>query len=380
MEKSYIGIRLADGRFFPIFDRAQARRKRLVLTTVKDDQESVQIDLYRGAGEEMAEPEYVATLVIQNVEAGRAGDPEISLVMGVDDDGNLNATAADEKSGEYESLSVSLEEQATETPGDFELTETDLGDLDQELEPPEELDLSEESGESEELSESGGALDLDSLDLGDTDLDSFTEPEPQSAPDSDEDQEEPAEPSGESEFFDASDMPALPEEEELGGEEAVEAASELEDFSFPDEDDVDLGDLNFEEEFGARSSEEPAADESSASATEFGETDFDEANFDEADFDQADLGEPELGDEFPEPEGEVPEQRTAGEESAEAEPLPAGPGSVIVFIAFMILSLAGLGLLTYLIFQALRGPDLPPLLAGFVTQARALLASALALL
>ena len=377
MEKSYIGIRLADGRFFPIFDRDQARRKRLVLTTVKDDQESVQIDLYRGAGEEMAEPEYVATLVIQNVESARAGDPEISLVMGVDDQGNLNATAADEKSGEYESLSVSLEEQATETPGEFELTETDLADVEADVEADFEV-----PEQAEEPEESGGALDLDALDLGDTDLDAFTEPEPEPAPDSDEYQKEPAERSQESEFFDASEMPALPEEEELGGEEAVEAASELEDFSFPDEDDVDLGDLNFEEEFGVESSEEPAADESSAGATEFGETDFDAAG----------LGEPDLGDEFPEPElpdesygseepeGEVPEQWTAEEEPLDAEPLPVGPGSVIVFIAFMILSLAGLGLLTYLVFQALRGPDLPPLLAGFVTQARALLASALALL
>ena len=46
-----IGIRLADGKFYPILEDGQPVKKRLVVTTVKDDQASVQIDVYRKAEE-----------------------------------------------------------------------------------------------------------------------------------------------------------------------------------------------------------------------------------------------------------------------------------------------------------------------------------------
>jgi hypothetical protein len=44
-----IGIKIADGSFYAILDEGLAQRKRLVLTTVKDNQESVQIDLFRSS-------------------------------------------------------------------------------------------------------------------------------------------------------------------------------------------------------------------------------------------------------------------------------------------------------------------------------------------
>ena len=55
MEKKKIGIKIADGSFYPILDGDTKQKKRMVLTTVKDGQESVQIDLYRGAGETLEE-------------------------------------------------------------------------------------------------------------------------------------------------------------------------------------------------------------------------------------------------------------------------------------------------------------------------------------
>lgn len=247
MENSYIGIRLADGRFFPIFEQDHIGRKRLVLTTVTDKQASVKIDLYRGIGEEMREAEYVGTLVIQNVEEGPAGEPEISLILGRDAEGNLNATASDEKSGEYESLSVSLEPEAPveAESGDFELDE-DAFDFDENV-------------------------DLDS--------------------------------------------------------------ASVEDFDMPDLDEPNL--------------DEELSDFETSEQTSDGSEDYSPQTY-AADYDYE----------------EAPPRFEEDEDQTTEEPVQLNTVNLLLFVAFIVLSLAGLGLLTYLVFQALRGPDLPSLVGG----------------
>ena len=42
-----IGIKLADGSFYPIMEEGKPCRKNLGLTTVKDNQTRVLVDLYR---------------------------------------------------------------------------------------------------------------------------------------------------------------------------------------------------------------------------------------------------------------------------------------------------------------------------------------------
>ena len=48
-----IGIKLADGSFYPILKEGTAEKKELNLTTVKDNQTTVQVDLYRSETESM---------------------------------------------------------------------------------------------------------------------------------------------------------------------------------------------------------------------------------------------------------------------------------------------------------------------------------------
>ena len=48
---SEIGIKLADGSFYSVLEQDFTGRKKLVVTTSRDNQDSVQIDLYRGSGE-----------------------------------------------------------------------------------------------------------------------------------------------------------------------------------------------------------------------------------------------------------------------------------------------------------------------------------------
>jgi hypothetical protein len=122
-----IGLRLADGSFFPVFEEGFQGRKKLILTTVRDDQESVQIDLYKGKNNAVLKDLYIGSLVIENVEPAAKGVAEIELSIGVDSNGNLNAAAVDKKSGERQTLSVSMttltEQNEYETP-DFDIDES----------------------------------------------------------------------------------------------------------------------------------------------------------------------------------------------------------------------------------------------------------------
>lgn len=120
-----IGIRLADGKFYPILEEGTVVRKRLIVTTVKDDQPSVQIDVYKSSGGVAADA-YVGSLVIENIPPRPSGEPDIKLELGLDEQGNLNAFAREEATGEHQTLEVSLkslsEEDTYDIP-DFDLQE-----------------------------------------------------------------------------------------------------------------------------------------------------------------------------------------------------------------------------------------------------------------
>jgi hypothetical protein len=123
-----IGIKIADGSFFPVLQDTEKKRKKVILTTVKDAQPTVQIDLYQGNGEEMTEPEYIGSLMINNISPAPRGEPEIELMMGMDDTGNLVSKARDLKGSEEKSLSVSLQSLSEEdmySLPDFEVSETE---------------------------------------------------------------------------------------------------------------------------------------------------------------------------------------------------------------------------------------------------------------
>ena len=106
MSDRNIGIKLANGQFYPILEDGKPARKRLVVTTVKDDQPSVQIDMYRGAGETAASAAYIGSLVIENIPPRPKGEPDIRLELALDEDGELVASAQEEASGESQSLRV----------------------------------------------------------------------------------------------------------------------------------------------------------------------------------------------------------------------------------------------------------------------------------
>ncbi len=118
MSDSTIGIKVADGSYYPVIDVDYRGTKKLVLTTAKDNQERVQVDLYRGAGAALAAATYIDSLVIENIPPAAQGEPEIELLIGIDDNGQLMAEAFDESTGERQRFDTSLTSIRAQSPED----------------------------------------------------------------------------------------------------------------------------------------------------------------------------------------------------------------------------------------------------------------------
>jgi len=110
-----IGIKVADGSFYPVIEADFRGTRKLILTTSKDNQKKVQVDLYRGNGSSISEARYIGSLTIENVLPAAQGEPEIELLIGIDDEGQLMAEAYDQSTGERQRFDTSL---AGSTGGD----------------------------------------------------------------------------------------------------------------------------------------------------------------------------------------------------------------------------------------------------------------------
>jgi hypothetical protein len=107
-----IGIKIANGDFYPIIEENSPVKRRLVLTTVHDRQKSVQIDLFRSISKSMLDAQYIGSLVVEKINSKPKGEPSIEMVISVDSNGNIKAEAYDldaGSNGERHSLSVSLQ-------------------------------------------------------------------------------------------------------------------------------------------------------------------------------------------------------------------------------------------------------------------------------
>ena len=120
-----IGIKIANGEFYSIIKESSSIKRRLILTTVHDNQRSVQIDLYKSETKTMADALYIGSLVIENIKPRSKGDPSIEMVIESSGNGTVTATATDmDSSGrQLEVLNVSLktlDEDQVDIP-DYEL-------------------------------------------------------------------------------------------------------------------------------------------------------------------------------------------------------------------------------------------------------------------
>jgi LysM repeat protein len=126
---STIGIKIADGSYYPVLEKGFTGRKKLTVTTVKDNQEKVQIDLYRGNGGSVEQPSYIGSLIVENIPPAPQGEPEIELLLGINPEGELSAEASDRRTGESQKFSTTLTRLApgelAESP-EFEVEEEEV--------------------------------------------------------------------------------------------------------------------------------------------------------------------------------------------------------------------------------------------------------------
>ena len=127
-----IGIKLADGTFFPIMDDDSSASETLELTTVRDNQRSVQINLFKKE-DDASDPLYIGSLIVEDIQEKATGDPTIELQLALDEDKNLSAEAVDKDSGSHQALKVSLETFADQAFDDLDFdlsSETADADID----------------------------------------------------------------------------------------------------------------------------------------------------------------------------------------------------------------------------------------------------------
>lgn len=140
-----IGIKLADGTFYPVLDEGEVKTRRLELSTAKDNQTKVQIDLYRSETGTMEDAEYLDTLEITNLNPQLIADTSLNLSVGLDENNELTAAVVDSETGEKSEVQVQLvnrtlaEREATQDASESVLLTDeklfdipDFGDLDTE--------------------------------------------------------------------------------------------------------------------------------------------------------------------------------------------------------------------------------------------------------
>ncbi len=121
-----IGIKLADGTFYPILEEGTPKKRMLDLTTAKDNQTKVQIDLYRSENGTMEDAEYVDTLEVTKLNPHPNGEPELHLSVGLDEENNLTAEVVDPETGKKSETEVNLvsrTEAERANPADFAITD-----------------------------------------------------------------------------------------------------------------------------------------------------------------------------------------------------------------------------------------------------------------
>ncbi len=241
-----IGIRLADGSFYPIMEDGKAGNKNLGLTTVRDNQTRIVVDLYRSSTGTMEDAEYIDSLQIDNLNAHPNGSVDIPLKIKLDENNKLSADMNDPETGATSNADITLvsrtlEERLEPTNYDVKLDGTTASDA-----TMEEPEISDDTLVSDDFNGEEFELPEDTLSDADFDLPDDFGSETQTA-------EMPAvdESSGDSL---ANDDFALPDSEAAGDEPAGNDLSgdtlSSDDFALPDDfgSDSTVPDAGFADE------------------------------------------------------------------------------------------------------------------------------------
>lgn len=96
--KEPVGIALADGRYMRIIDKDSKIpiTRRVMIPTIRDEQEALELDLFQGAGEDIMDNEYLGTIVYRGIEAAKAGEAKVVVDLALDSNGVLLVTSPED--------------------------------------------------------------------------------------------------------------------------------------------------------------------------------------------------------------------------------------------------------------------------------------------
>ncbi|MCL1818944.1 MAG: Hsp70 family protein, partial [Spirochaetaceae bacterium] len=87
-----IGLKLADGSFYPLLEEGVPKTKKITLTTAQDNQETVHIVLVRGSrGDSGEDLVFIRELFLQGLRPAPRGVPDITLILSLNEDLELHA-------------------------------------------------------------------------------------------------------------------------------------------------------------------------------------------------------------------------------------------------------------------------------------------------
>ena len=126
-----IGIKLADGSFYPVLDEGKPSQKSLDLTTAHNNQTKIMVDLYRSANCTMDDAEYVDSLQIENLIEHPNGEPDITFQVSIDENNELSAKIVDKETGEQSKTTITLVSRTMEErlhTDDYNISDTIVED------------------------------------------------------------------------------------------------------------------------------------------------------------------------------------------------------------------------------------------------------------
>lgn len=134
-----IGIKLANGDFYPVLQDNVPSEKTLTLTTAHNNQTTINVDLYRSEADNMEEAEYVDSLKITNLVAHPNGEPNLSFSISLDEENQLSAKIVDDETGNQSKTTIALVSRTIEER--LNTDEYDIKELEKKSSPTKKMGL-----------------------------------------------------------------------------------------------------------------------------------------------------------------------------------------------------------------------------------------------
>lgn len=105
-----IGIELADHKFFPLMDENAVTRRRVILTTARDNQDRADIRIGQTRGDSDSRFHSLGVISLTDLPPRRSGESELELRIQLNEQRVLNAEARSRETGDFRSVSIALDD------------------------------------------------------------------------------------------------------------------------------------------------------------------------------------------------------------------------------------------------------------------------------